>query len=380
MKKVGIITTFRQSNWGSVLQAYSLQKVVERLGYDVELIDYIYPNEFHWERGLLWGKTKKKSLITLIKDVKFYILCRLHWCAHSIMFLLNDFISKNMRVSKKFLTHKNLHSNPPIYDIYISGSDQIWNPNTMKGDFSYMLDFAPVDSQKIAYASSFSCLSIPEEYVEEYRTNLSKFSSISVRENNGKKVIKQLLGKDVDVVLDPTLLLNREEWAGIAEKADKIELPKQYILCYMLSYTFAVEEPMAKLLDLVQKKYKMPIITLNRIPAGFKGDVEILPKNYNKGIYEFLYLIKNATIVVTSSFHGTAFSLNFGKPFFALAASNEDDRLCSLLKSLDMTDILIDASCISVEGVEPFYDIDSEQKKLDYLRNESLEYLKKSLF
>lgn len=379
MKKVGIITTFRQPNWGSVLQAYALQKVIGRLGYIAEVIDYRYPNEFHWKRGKNWDKPQNKTLRRLIRETKQKVFQMIGVTSVSIMDLLNSFIGREMRVSTPILTHEDLHLNPPIYDIYVSGSDQIWNPNTMLGDMSYMFDFAPIDSKKISYSSSFSCKSIPNALKELYKSNLSTFSALSVRENNGKEIIKELLGRDSEVVLDPTLLLNREEWDAIANKAATVNLPKRYILCYMLSYTFEVDEPMGKLLHTVQDKYKMPVIALKSMPNSFRGDVFYLPRSYSVGIEEFLLLIQRASIVVSSSFHGTAFALNFGKPLVAMGAKNEDDRIYSLLNNMRMTKQFVYSDDISKKEIDAFYNDAVEQKTLNTLRIKSIKFLQESL-
>lgn len=376
--RVGIITTFRQPNWGSVLQAYALAKVIEQMNYDVEVIDYKYPNEFHWQRGKKWG-VNPNTLKAKLHKIKVYFLCMLKLRSKPMMELLNSFIKKNMKLSRQIDSYESLHENPPIYDIYVSGSDQIWNPNTMLGDMSYMFDFVPNGKKKISYASSFSCVSIPNSLKDIYKNNLSTYSALSVRENNGRKIIRQLIGRDAKVVLDPTLLLSKEHWEKLAEKAKKTDLPKTYILCYMLAYTFSADEPMGKLLEMVQRKYNMPVIALKTMPQSFHGDIFQLPVSYSKGIEEFLYLINNASIVVSSSFHGTAFSLNLGKPLVAMGAMNEDDRVLSLLKNLGMKNQFVYAEKLQESSINPFYDVENEQKRMEELRFDSLSFLRNSL-
>ncbi len=376
--RVGIITTFRQPNWGSVLQAYALEKVIEQMNYDVEVIDYKYPNEYHWQRGIKWGKTPDSFRAKLHK-IKDYFLCVLRLRSKPMMELLNSFIKKNIKLSRQIDSYESLHENPPIYDIYVSGSDQIWNPNTMMGDMSYMFDFVPKSSKKISYASSFSCSYIPNELYDIYKTNLSTYKALSVRENNGRDVIRQLIGREAKVVLDPTLLLAKEHWEKLAEKARKTDLPKAYILCYMLAYTFSADDPMGKLLEMVQRKYNMPVIALKTMPQSFHGDIFQLPVSYSKGIEEFLYLINNASIVVSSSFHGTAFSLNLGKPLVAMGAMNEDDRVLSLLENLGMKNQFVYAEKLQESNINPFYDVEYEQSKLEELRSNSLQFLRNSL-
>lgn len=375
---VGIITTFRQPNWGSVLQAYALEKVIEQMNYDVEVIDYKYPNEFHWQRGKKWGKSPK-TLKEKLHKIKLYFLCMLKLRSKPMMELLNSFIKKNMKLSRQIDSYESLHENPPVYDIYVSGSDQIWNPNTMLGDMSYMFDFVPKGKKKISYASSFSCASIPDNFKDIYKNNLSTYEALSVRENNGRNIIHQMLGRDAKVVLDPTLLLPKEHWEKFVEKAKKTELPKAYILCYMLAYTFSVDEPMGELLEMVQRKYKMPVIALKTMPQSFHGDIFKLPVSYGIGVEEFLYLINNASIVVSSSFHGTAFSLNLGKPLVAMGAMNEDDRVLSLLKNLGMENQFVYADKLQNSSINPFYDVEDEQNKMEELRADSLLFLRNSL-
>lgn len=382
MKKIGIITTFRQTNWGSVLQAFALQKKLEKLGYDSEIIDYYYPNQYHWNRGLLWGRPKRGIMISL-RNLKKKILCFLKIRPWPLMYVLNQFIKENMLVSQPIKSYEELHNNPPIYDIYISGSDQIWNPNTMYGDMSYFFDFVADGSKIISYSSSFSCDSIPDKYKEQYKKYLNRFSSISVRESNGCKLVKELIGRDdVQLVLDPTLLMDKNEWMQYAMKARNMQLPRKYILCYMLAYTYNPEEKMVDILKFVQKKYNLPIVSLNPIKSWDGGEF-ILIHNNNEivGISEFLRLFVDAEMVITSSFHGTAFSLNFEKPFLALqnGKSNSDDRISSLLEMIGMQSQLITTSTYLGEDITPFYDVNIERQILQKKRELSMKFLESNL-
>lgn len=376
-KSVGIITTFRQPNWGSVLQAYALQNVIDGMGFEAWLIDYRYPNDYHYNRGIkkprswmrnLPGKLLETILVTFRKKSK-----------HKMVFL-NRFIKQNIRVTSRYESYHELHENPPQFDAYIAGSDQIWNPCTMMGDMNYFLDFAPNKALKLSYASSFSGVKIPDVFKQEYINNLNRFSAISVREDNGAKAIKEIIGRDVKVVLDPTLLLDSEHWMGIAEKARKVSLPDQFILCYMLGYTYRPDNVMAKVLQQLQKQYQMPVIALNALPNDFKGETFSLPTTYGVGIEEFLYLMSRASIVASSSFHGTAFALNFGKPLVAIADHrvDSDDRLSSLMGRLKLNEQLI-LSIDDVKHLNPYYELSREQEMLKSLREKSMRFLQKSL-
>lgn len=380
MKKVGIITVHCLPNWGSVLQAYALQQIIKRLGFEVENIDYRFPNEFHWERGKKWGMKPPLTLRNMFRSIKNTAMYTMNLKARPLMYLLDLFIKNNMKLSKRYINYNELHKNPPIYDIYVSGSDQIWNPNTMLGDYSYMFDFAPAGAKIISYASSFSCRNIPESMKPQYKRHLSRYASITVRENNGKLIIHELLGRDAKVVLDPSLLLDGNEWRQLSMDGRKCILPPKYILCYMLAYTFSADEPMNILLTRVQERFKWPVIMLKTAPHNFKGEQFVLPKNYGIGIPEFLYLIQNASIVVSSSFHGTAFALNMGIPLVALAKKNEDDRIASLVSNIGLAnDILVMESEVESKRFSPFYDVAKEQDRLNSLRKMSLDYLVENL-
>lgn len=380
MKTVGIITTFRQSNFGSVLQAYALQRIINNLDFNSQVIDYKYPNEYHYKRGC---KIKKSQ--TFIHKIKFNIrniFERLGLRRKRKMTMLNRFISREMNCTRSFCNYDDLHKNSPKFDIYVSGSDQIWNPNTMFGDMSYLYDFAPDGSRIYSYSSSFSCNSIPTEYKKQYKHFLSRYTAISVREQNGVKLVEELTGrKDTRLVLDPTLLLKKNDWLLLAEKSQKLRIPKKYILCYMLAYTYNPNDKMKELLKFTQEKYHLPIVSLSAIKDWDGGEFIRIEKHQSIGIYEFLRLFADAEIIITSSFHGTAFSLNFGKPFLALqnGKSNSDDRISSLLNKLDMQSQLIKTDTELIENITPFYNYEKELQTLEAIRNESIEFLKSNL-
>lgn len=379
---VGILTTFRQTNFGSVLQAYALQKAIDNLGYKTKVIDYKYPNEYHRARC---NRFKTPPPLTLSKKIKILVKTLLEiFGLRPIpkMKLLNRFIENEMCCTDYYPTHDSIHSNPPQFDIYVSGSDQIWNPNTMYGDMTYFFDFAPDGAKIISYSSSFSCDYVPEKYVEDYQKYLSRYSAISVRESNGKRLAESLTGRnDIKHVLDPTLLLNKEQWLKLAAKSRKLQTPPKYILCYMLAYTYNPEEKMKELLKFVQDKYQLPIITLSRINQ-WDGDTMIrIEKKQSIGCYEFLDLIDKAEIIVTSSFHGTAFAINFGKPFLALhnGKSDSDDRVGSLISKVNLNSQLITTKTKIDNNINPYYYSSASLQKLQFLRDESLSFIKNSL-
>ena len=374
MKSVGIITVYRLPNWGSAMQGYALQRKINQLGYQSECIDYIYPNEWHIKRGC-WKPQhiSIKNKISRLTGFRPPLLSS----------LVKSFVTKEMNESQTFESFELIHKNPPTYDIYVSGSDQIWNWKTMYVDTTYLLDFAPANSRKISYSSSFSVDTIPTKYRDAYHKYLSRYQAISVREEGGSKLIKELLGKPAKVVLDPTLLLTKEEWERLASKAKwKKQIPSRYILCYTLGYTYNPTPAMCKLLQKLQCIYNCPVIFIGRELSDFDGDVFRFHRSQGIGIYEFLWLVSHASVFATSSFHGTAFSVNLGTPFLSLVenVNQGDDRIPSFLSKVDLSNHLVtidtNFDSLTIDGT---YDVLKVQKKLEALRFDSVEWLKNAL-
>lgn len=381
MRTVGIITTYRQPNFGSVLQAYALQRVIDKLGYRSEIIDYKYPNAYHFEHGHPIKENSKFFLSKAKRWIKQNIHTIFEWLGLRPvpkMKLLNRFINKEMNCTRQYLSYDDLHENPPYFDVYVSGSDQIWNPNEMYGDMSYFYDFAQEGAKIMSYSSSFSCDAVPEKYREQYKHYLSRFTAVSVRESNGVKLVEKLTGrKDAKLVLDPTLLLDKNEWMQLAQKSRMLKTPKKYILCYMLAYTYDPNEKMKELLKFVQKKYNLPIVSLSPLKDWDGGEYIRIEHHQSIGNYEFLRLFADAEMVITSSFHGTAFSLNFGKPFLALqnGKSNSDDRISSLLSMVGMKSQLVTTNTVLGDQLLPYYDMKQEQQALTKCRKDSINFL-----
>ena len=374
MYKVGIITTFRQPNWGSVLQAYALQKVIDDMGHEAWLIDYQYPNEFHYSQGVC--ERNRSWLRNLPGEIRSRLKIRLGQMPERKMVLLERFIKNNMRLTQRYMSYEDLHQSPPVFDVYIAGSDQIWNPQTMVGDMSYLLDFAPDKALKFSYASSFSRVYIPKRYENDYRNNLNRLNDISVREDNGAKAVRELTGMEATVVLDPTLLLDKDHWRRFADKARTVQLPDKFILCYMLGYTYNPDETMSSVLCQLQRQYGIPVVALNALPSSFNGDIFRLPKNYGVGIEEFLFLMNRATIIATSSFHGTAFAINLGKPFIAVADGKADDdgRISSFLDKMRLQRQIVKSTDV-ISELCPHYNEKESKEQLKNLRDKSFLFL-----
>lgn len=372
MKSIGIITIHKINNYGSVLQAYALQQVCKQLGYEVEIIDYNFPNEFHrthsCEKGI--SSVSQKSEPTWIKALFSYALIKQHKG-------ISKFVKERLSLSDtQYDSPEQLKDSPPHYDIYITGSDQLWSPRYCKGDPSFMLHFAPDDSLKISYAASIGADSIPNNLINQYKSLLNRYRYISVREQSGAKVIDSLIRKKADVVLDPTLLLNHTEWNKIAYPKRLVK--KKYILCYFLNYSFDAFPYVDQLANDIKQQTGYELVRVARPPHKLS-----LSDKYYIGASpeEFLALVRDAEIVLTTSFHGTAFAVNFGRPVFTIVQnlSASDSRQVNLMKSLNLNNQIIPVNSAFPDVVNANYDANMEQYSLQSLRKASINYLKKAL-
>ena len=365
MKRIGIITMHKPISYGSALQSYALQKKIEDFGYEVELIDYRYPNELHY--------TKDGSIKGCIRSVISFVINML-WGFPNIKKRkkFDIFYNKFYKTSAYYPTAESLKENPPIYDLYITGSDQVWNPKFIKQDSSFLLSFVSDDKPKISYASSFATTVIPEGALSMYKENLSRYQAITVRESSGVTLVKELIGRDAKHVCDPTLLLSKEEWESISELSEYKIGEEPYILVFMLCYSFNPYPQARNVIHQIQKTLGIRTIYLD----GQKHDLFEPNSKIVKsaGPLDFIKLIKNAQYVITDSFHGTIFSNIFNKPFTAIVKSgNVDSRIVSLLKEIGNEECAVtyDAKQVFLNKMNQEYD-----EKLRLLSNESSQVLK----
>ncbi len=327
MKNVGIITIHDIYNYGSILQAYATLRAVDKLGFRAEIIDYKYPNIFHSSEISSLKKVKSMALKmgnSFLKDMlpgRKYQTYKKNY---------KNFTDKHFHLSeKRYPTVQSLMDDPPEYDIFLAGSDQIWRPKFVKADPCFFLGFAK-DKKKISYASSFGCTSIPAIYQEKYARYLNSFDAIGVREKPGVDIVKNLTGKDARLVLDPTLLLDRGEWATVMKPHQS---NRPYILCYGNT---TEDKYMEKLALHVKKHTGYDVIRVNgKFYDYFNQDMTYI---LDAGPAEWLGLFANASLVLAQSFHATAFAINFERPVIPLLRgdANHDSRQLQLLEMLDL--------------------------------------------
>lgn len=374
MKRVGILTMHKVDNVGSALQAYALQRVVESFGYECELIDYLYPTTEHLAYQNRVVQVRELSVLEIIICLLRKIKALLRKKAVNPF---EQFYSDNFHCSKQsFCNRLQLQYDCPSYDIFMSGSDQVWNPQYIGFDTSFFLDFAPEGARRVSYASSFSINKLPVEFTKAYQRELMKFDRISVRERSGVQIVKELTGKDSENVCDPTLLLNAEQWAELAEQS-MFKTDEHFILVYLMAYAY---NPYPDVYDYIERVYKqlaLPVVFFNsRVDWKYNFREIHIPV---KGPNEFLYLFSHADYVITDSFHGTAFSLIFNKPFISCIMSREavDSRVINLLGEVGGMNHAVVYN--KLEEI-PFTDLEKSVKdNVERYRMKSLAYLAKSL-
>ena len=371
MNRVGIITIHKINNYGSVFQAYALQRACEELGYETEIIDYCFPNGFHANNRYATATDSQPNEPTWIKALFGLALKRQHKG-------ISAFVAKYQHLTgKQYQSPEELKAEAPDYDVYITGSDQLWNPRHCNGDPAFMLHFAPDNAIKISYAASIGTNEIPNELQPLYKELISRYSKIAVREQSGVDIIRNLTGKEATVVLDPTLLLDYKKWNDIA--VAKRQFKKKYILCYFLNYSFNAFPYVDELAREIQKQTGYEIVRVAR-PPHHLGESHTHFK-VGASPEEFLALIRDSEMVLTTSFHGTAFAVNYGKPVLTVVKdiNASDSRQINLMQAIGLDSQIITIQDPLPKASQAQYDVEREQKRLSELREASLDYLKKAL-
>lgn len=359
--KIGILTFHCAHNYGAVLQAYALQEKIKMLGYDVEIIDY-QPEYITYHYSVFSRKFISSS--NLFKALAKMIITGL------------TFYSKTKRrkgfakfIRDKFnLSDKVDNKIPSHYDLYIIGSDQVWNFNLTHGVDKIWFGFFETknNAKIISYAASFGSASIKEKEKKFLEEAFKNFDGISLREKEPIPLLQTITTNKLVNVLDPTLILNVEKWNNLAIKPS---FDKKYVLVYQVirsKHTNKIANELAKQLN----------AEVVEIPAA------VSYKNLNNKYMtttpeEFLGWIKHADCVVTSSFHGTAFSIIYNRPFYSVNLEDgSEKRPKNLLNILELKSRLINKdSTPTFEGI----DFEKVNNKLKASKDFSISYLKQYL-
>lgn len=366
MKKIGIVTIYDVPNYGSVLQAFATQKIFENNGYETKFIKYDRYNSWLVSHS---GQYKPNPIRTQLQKLGLKSV-------HRKIIHLNHFKKKYFKETKIYKDLNDLNNEDwSNYDLFAVGSDQVWNPRFCYGDSYYMLSFIPEYKKRISIASSFATHQLPNNLTAKYYKYLSKFDALSVRENNGINIINNQLGinKEVKLLLDPTLLLSGKEWREAIPS--KSVLKRKYILYYMWDYAFNPLPYINKVTEYFQKETGYDVVILEDAGKHINIRSGKTIKFSDASIPEFIDLFTHAEMIITSSFHGTAFAVNFGRPLISIVPFDGDDRQSSLLRNLDLTQCAVTINT-PLDKINPFFDIQTEQTKLEHLRNKSIYWLR----
>ena len=291
---IGLMTFQNADNYGAVLQAYALQKKVDDIGCDNEYIDFEYNMSKSYNGSVVKNTPEKfKKLFHPIKLMRRRI--------RSSGF--KKFRENYLRISRHHYSGDCEIRTCRKYDRYIVGSDQVWNFDITNQSHAFLLDFVADSIPKYSYASSFGKSALSESEKSIFKYELNRFNSISVREAVGAELIHELSDKPVSICLDPSMLLLKSEWEGIAVKPYK----KKYVLIYAMTDTPGITDFARGLSK--QMNTGIVAIGLKKKYPGIKNIYAVSPE-------QWLGYIANAEATVTNSFHGTVFSILFKKSVY----------------------------------------------------------------
>lgn len=370
MRTTGTLTFHAAHNYGSMLQAYALQQYLLGLGCENEIIDLRPAAQARMYRpfSLLPAKSLPHFLQNLL-DLRFKPALDRKWRR------FEAFRSRELRCTRYFASREELARDLPPYDTYIAGSDQIWNVSAGDFDGSYFLPFARGNA--LSYAPSFGpggCRAALEARKEEICACLSRFKAVSVRERGSAALLKEICGIDAEVLVDPTLLLTREEWEARMPALDPIR--PGYILIYSPSvYT----RPMLRTVREAARRTGRRVILTNPIDGRLRFEALGFHKRFDCGPWEFLHVLRSADLVMTTSFHAVVFSLLFERPFFAIR-DYRDNRMDHLLSSTGLSGRLIASDASGWAAGDPFsVDFRAVAPFLERERRRSRDFLLKNL-
>jgi len=368
--KVGIFTFHYAYNYGAVSQCMALYRTLQRMGVDVDVVNYLPSAFVKYEQSLLRGWGVKKGM--LFKNIPKKIIQARYGKAMRRAF--DEFREKNLTFSSLCSSPTEIAEAVPDYDALITGSDQVWN---FAREAPFFLEWGtPCGGKRISYAPCCGRVEQPQEMVPSIKKWLDQFDAISVRNDFSKKLIEGLIGRTVSVVADPTLLVD------LNDVQKKVELPcSDYILMYTLGEEISGGHK--KAIELIRKKVgNIPVVAV--IPSAHKPHLAPWADHviYTAGPAEWLSLIANAKFVYTDSFHGAIFALKNNRPFIVYYAEEwRSLRMTDLAKRYRLAgsvahDVASLKTCLSADA---FGNHEESFRLIDQHVAESMEYLRSAL-
>ena len=387
-KIIGIVSCYFQHNYGSMLQAYATQMALDKLGYKNETIDISgFNREIKIAKNLYFAKASLTSDILLSKmgmamNVLLKRIPKSKYATNSKIRAekFDSFSKAKFRLSRIYHSKAELgDACPEKYSAVIVGSDQLWLPGNIAADY-YTLNFVPKTVNTIAYATSFGQSSLPKDSAEKASAFLKKIRHISVREESGQKLVKQLTGRSVPVVCDPTLLFTGDEWMSI--QVNKPIIKGRYILCYFLGNN----SPHREFAKRLKAETECKIIALTHLDEYVKSDEGYADSTpYDIDPADFLNLVRNAEYVCTDSFHCSVFSILYRRCFFSFrrytreTRQSTNSRLDTLFNLLGISGRIMNGDEDIKKCVDLPIDYDEVHKNLGVIREKSYDYLRESL-
>ena len=335
--KIRTITCHDVCNYGASLQALALQTYLEREGHDVRIIDYLPEYSIPYK---LWDVSPASHLY---KPSKYFFLIKLFWAVRRYFQVRPTFARKEafkrfndrfLHLTEHYSSYNELATNPPEADMYIAGSDQIWRTNLGNGkDPAFYLQFGNRDTKRVSYAASFGLPYLTEGMEYLIKTYLSQFDAISVREKSGVEILKSL-ELEGNLVTDPVFLLSKDLWNEILEiKKRKIDVP--YLLVYDLNGRCMHNEKLSFVKEYA-KIHKLKVVAINDIRSTKYAQLNVNDASPE----DFVNLIQYADIVVSDSFHATAFSCIMNTPFRVFFDRPQAARIKDFLDMVELSDCI----------------------------------------
>lgn len=357
--KVGIMTFQRAVNYGAVLQSLALKETIKSFGHQCEVINYQCESLEKVASPFYIESMQLKSLLIFLLQIRMRTVKNKHF---------DIFACKYLNKNKAVVNNDNIEEATADFDVLVTGSDQVWNYEITGLDKNYFLDFGRSDQIRISYAASFGISSIPEKLVPTYKKLLQRIDHISVREEQGARLVEDLIQKESTVNIDPVFLFDKEHWA----KYITMKKPERdYIIVYCInkSECYQVAEELSQ-------KTGLPVVGL-QVPMSNRAKCRRIQTESPE---DFLGWIYHAKYVITDSFHGTAFSLIFNKQFIVCTGGKTKSRVSrqeNLLKTVGLTERICTNGDYSL--ITKPIDYKCVNQIVSIAKEESIDYLKTAI-
>lgn len=359
-KTVAFITVHVGHNFGSILQAIATANVINSLGKESILINYI-PDRVTYKRFF-------KRMFSGVTPFLRGIISLPNFINNNRLY--GSYLAKYCKISSPIYDDDNFSLKCPKADYYITGSDQVWNSKHNEGfNNRYYFATLPKDSVKISFASSIGSTEIDKEELEKIKSYLENYKAISVRESSAKELINSI-GLEAEHLLDPTFMMNKDEWSRYMSK----RLVKEKYLLIYIPYSIVDEKEIYKLARLIAKEYNLKVVAFSWNWMN-KPMADKTIKFASPG--DFLSLMHNADYVITNSFHGTAFSINLNKQFSVFMPAAYGTRINSIITLCGLQKRIVTEN-YGLSDIKENINYTAVNKVLDAERDKSVNFLKKA--